>query len=254
MSISVLVIAGRDLKRFWSYKFWLAGQVVMNIADIVIFGLLFNNMINRSLIPDYIKFVTPGILSLALFISSFSIGREVGVELRREVTDYLLSLPVSRLELVLGRFVGGAFRGLIYQFGFLILAMLLVGQPSPGAWLVIAYTSILLSFAMSGLSIALSTVTRDFNLQATIRSVVYYVLFFFSNIFYPTQVISIRFGPLASLVAYSPLSIATTLYRWGFGYLREVDVVSNMVLLGLWTIVLILLSAAIYLRNLTRRG
>jgi ABC-2 type transport system permease protein len=107
---------------------------------------------------------------------------------------------------------------------------------------------------MSGLSIALSTVTRDFNLQATIRSVVYYMLFFFSNIFYPTQVVSMRFGPLAPFVAYSPLSIATTLYRWGFGYLRDVDVVSNMLLLGVWTIILLILSSVIYLRNLTRRG
>ncbi len=251
---SVLVIAARDLKRFWSYRFWLAGQIVMNVADIVIFGLLFNNMINRSLIPDYIKFVTPGILSLALFISSFSIGREVGVELRREVSDYLLSLPVSRVELVLGRFTGGALRGLIYQSGFIVLAMLLVGVPSGYAWLVVAYTSITLSFAMSGLSIALSTVTRDFNLQATIRSVVYYVLFFFSNIFYPPRVIAARFGGFADAVAYSPLSIATSLYRWAFGYTSEVDVAVDSLLLAAWTAVLLLASYFLYLRNLTKKG
>ncbi|MGC9122325.1 MAG: ABC transporter permease, partial [Thermogladius sp.] len=130
----------------------------------------------------------------------------------------------------------------------------LVGVPSWYAWLVVAYTSITLSFAMSGLSIALSTVTRDFNLQATIRSVVYYVLFFFSNIFYPPRVIAARFGGFADAVSYSPLSIATLLYRWAFGYTSEVDVAVDSLLLAAWTAVLLLASYFLYLRNLTKKG
>ena len=96
---AIALTAQRDLARFWGYKYWLAGQVAMNLADIVIFGLIFRGIVNPALIPDYIKFITPGILSLSIFISSFSIGREVGVELRREVTHYLVSLPIKRLAL-----------------------------------------------------------------------------------------------------------------------------------------------------------
>ncbi|MEM4889252.1 MAG: ABC transporter permease, partial [Thermosphaera sp.] len=117
--LNILLIARRDLARFWRYKYWLAGQVAMNLADILIFGLIFNGVVNRQLIPDYVRFVTPGILCLSLFISSFSIGREVGVELRREVTHYLLTLPVRRESLIIGRLLGGALRGLMYQAGFL---------------------------------------------------------------------------------------------------------------------------------------
>ncbi|WP_440059071.1 ABC transporter permease [Thermogladius sp. 4427co] len=246
-----IVIAERDLRRFWRYRFWLAGQIVMNIADIVIFGLVFSSMIT---IPGYVKFITPGILSLAMFISSFSIGREVGVELRREVTDYLVSLPVSRFELVFGRFLGGALRGIIYQSGFIILALIIVGAPTISGWAIIVYTSITLSFAMSALSIALSTVTKDFNLQATIRSVTYYILFFFSNIFYPAQAIAMRLGPLGGIVSYMPLSVATSLYRWGFRYSVDVDIEGNVVLLAAWTLVLVSVSWLLYQRNITRKG
>ncbi|MEM4691568.1 MAG: ABC transporter permease, partial [Desulfurococcaceae archaeon] len=104
---AVLLVAYRDLARFWRYRYWLFGQIVMNIADIAIFGLIFRGIVNRELIPDYLKFITPGVLSLSIFISSFSIGREVGMELRREVTHYFLSLPIRRGGFVTGRLLGG---------------------------------------------------------------------------------------------------------------------------------------------------
>jgi len=105
---SIAIVAYRDIARFWRYKYWLAGHVAMNLADILIFGLIFNGVVNKDLIPDYVRFVTPGILCLSIFISSFSIGREVGVELRREVTQYLLTLPVRRESLIIGRLLRGS--------------------------------------------------------------------------------------------------------------------------------------------------
>ncbi|MEM1713999.1 MAG: ABC transporter permease, partial [Desulfurococcaceae archaeon] len=95
-----VLVAQRDLSRFWRNIYWLAGQVAMNIADLVIFAVIFRGLVNPAFIPDYIRFITPGILCLAIFISAFSIGREVGIELRREVTQYLVSLPVTRGALV----------------------------------------------------------------------------------------------------------------------------------------------------------
>jgi len=248
---AIALTAQRDLARFWRYKYWLAGQVAMNLADIVIFGLIFRGIVNPALIPDYIKFITPGILSLSIFISSFSIGREVGVELRREVTHYLVSLPIKRPALVMGRVVGGVLRGLIYQVGFLIFASLILEPPSLIGWLYTLYTSILLAVTMSSLSISLSTVTRDFNLQATIRSLVYNVLFFVSNIFYPETVVRMRLGPATPIVRYSPLSMATNIYRWSFGYLREADLVFNSIGLLAWTIIILLIAYRLYVRNLT---
>ncbi|ADV64413.1 ABC transporter permease [Desulfurococcus mucosus] len=247
---SAALIAQRDLARFWRYKYWLAGQVAMNLADIFIFGLIFRGMVNPALIPDYIKFITPGILSLSIFISSFSIGREVGVELRREVTLYLVSLPVKRTVLVAGRILGGLLRGLIYQLGFLFFAALLLGIPNPSKWIIILYTTLLLAASMSGLSISLSTVTRDFNLQATIRSLTYNVLFFVSNIFYPESVVKARLGFAAPVVKYSPLSMATSIYRWGFNYTGDVDVLFNAVGLLMWSIIILAVACKLYLRNL----
>ncbi|UNQ73647.1 ABC transporter permease [Infirmifilum sp. NZ] len=251
---SVALIVYRDLSRFWKYRFWLAGQIGMNLADILIYALVFNNMVNTQLIPDYFKFFTTGVIAIAAFASAFSIGREVGIEIRREYTHYLLGLPFSRTSLVAGRILGGMLRGVVYQSSFIVLAALLVGMPSPYGWLLVLFTSLALSASMSGLAIAISSSTKDFNLQATFRALTYYVFFFFSNVFYPKQVLEMRFPkPVAEAVGYTPVSLAADIYRWAFGYNTAVDVAQRVWLLSLWTGAMLLAAALIYLWNLTRK-
>ncbi|MEM0459441.1 MAG: ABC transporter permease [Thermofilaceae archaeon] len=249
---SSLLIAYRDLVRFWKFKHWLASQIVMNLADVVIFALIFNNIVNREYIPDYIKFMSTGVLSVSVFASSFSIGREVGAEMRREVVYYLLTLPASRWALIAGRIMGGTFRGLIYQLAFIALNIALVGVPNLYQAAIIAYTSVVLSASMSALAIAISTSTRDFNLQATFRALTYYTLFFLSNVFYPREVLRLRFpGPLADAIAHTPVSLASDVYRWAFGYYSSINPLAIFEL-TLWAILLLVLAALLYRRNISR--
>lgn len=246
------LLARRDLSRFWRYKYWLAGQVAMGLADIFIFALIFRGIVNPALIPDYLRFVMPGVLSLSIFISSFSIGREVGVELRREVTNYLVSLPVKRSVLVGGGLLGGVLRGLAYHISFLALAIIILGPPSPLKWAYVIFTTLTLTVTMSGLSVSLSTLTRDFNLQATIRSLAYYILFFISNVFYPESVARARLGPVSFLVSYSPLTYATNVYRWCFNYYAEIEVTRNALGLAAWSVLIIALTYKLYIRNIVK--
>lgn len=247
----VILVAQRDLARFWRNIYWLAGQLAMNIADLVIFAVIFKGLVNPAYIPDYIKFITPGILCLSIFISAFSIGREVGIELRREVTHYLVSLPVTRGQLVVGRILGGVLRGFMYQAGFLLLAVLLMGLPSIDKWLLILTASLLLAVTMSSLSITLSTLTRDFNLQAAIRSLVYFVFFFVSNVFYPEKALEVRLGSAAPLAYYSPMSMTVNIYRFSFNYVSSINLFFNLTGLTLWTILAVLFAYKVYIRNLT---
>ena len=247
----LLLVAQRDLARFWRNIYWLAGQLAMNIADLVIFAVIFRGLVNPAYIPDYIRFITPGILCLSIFISAFSIGREVGIELRREVTHYLVSLPVTRGQLVAGRILGGVLRGFMYQAGFIILAVVLMGLPSVDKWLLILTASLLLAVTMSGLSITVSTLTRDFNLQAAIRSLVYFVFFFVSNVFYPEKALAVRLGSAAPFAYYSPMSMTVNIYRYGFNYVSSIDVFFNLTGLMAWSTLAVLFTYKVYIRNLT---
>ncbi len=250
---SVFLVAERDLYRFWQSKQWLAGQIAMNLADVFIFALIFGGIVRKDLVPDYFKYVTPGIASLATFVAAFSIGREVGMEVRRDIVDYLLVLPMSRLALVIGRLLGGMLRGLLYQLTFLVLASIILSSPKLEQLPILFMTSILLTSSMSSLAIAVSSISRDFNIQATFRAITYYLLFFFSNVYYPRQVLMLRFPqPIPQIVSVSPISLAADIYRWCFNYYTYIDY-TDLAMLALWSSALIVLGLATYLRNLTKR-
>jgi len=146
--------------------------------------------------------------------------------------------------------LGGLARGFIYQTGFLILALILLNPPSLMGWILIISTSIMLALIMSSLSISLTTITRDFNLQATIRSLVYNVLFFVSNIFYPKRVVEARLGSASFIVDYSPLTMATNIYRWSFKYDLSINPMISFLGLAIWVIVILPLAYKLYIRNL----
>ncbi len=249
------IVMKRDLDRFWKYKWWLAGLVTMNLTDLFIFALIFNNIINRAYISNYLLFLAPGITAIATFASAFSIGREVGVEVRRGYTQYLLSLPLTRIQLSMGRILGGAVRGLIYQIPFILLLIILYGKlPVLAEAGVMVITSIMLTISMSSLSIVISTAVRSFDLQATMRSFTYFLLFFFSNVFYPDALIS-RYFPhvLYIMISNNPVSIATSIYRGIFtpGTVTE-DPLILLLKLAAWCIIFLMLGSVFYLRNLTQ--
>jgi len=208
-------IIERDFKRFFRYKWWLAGMISMNLADLFIMALVYTKMIKF----DYFKFFAPGITVTALFAAAFMIGREVNWEVRRDYYYYLLSLPVEHWELALGRVLSGALRGMVYMFPLLLIDFAFLGVPPPLEVLIIFLMLFLLSLGISGLSIMIAVSTNSFEKFAVMRGVTYYVLFFCSTVFYPLDLIKsiseqgIIPPFLAVLAEVNPLSNAADLIR-----------------------------------------
>jgi ABC-2 type transport system permease protein len=186
-----------DFRNFFRYKWWIAGMISMNLADLIIMAVVYTNMVSQEVSQKYLNyflFFSPGITITALFAAAFMIGREINRELRREISHYLLSLPFSRWELAFGRVLSGGLRGMVYMAPLLITTIFITwvftgNIPSVLGILIILTTLFLVSVGTSGLSITMSLSTRSFEKFVTARGVVYYILFFCSSVFYPLDFI-----------------------------------------------------------------
>src|SRR4030066_1522899 len=136
-----------DFRNFLRYKWWLVGLVSMNLADLFIMAIIYNNMIDMTKvdIKSYFNFFAPGLTVTGLFASAFMIGREINMERRREVHHYMLSLPMTRLELALGRVLSGGLRGMVYMSPLLLTCFIFVGFPTAPQLLVILGLLLLLA-------------------------------------------------------------------------------------------------------------
>jgi len=188
---AVLHVIEHDFRNFLRYKWWLAGLISMNLADLLIMAVVYNQMVNPQIIKlkSYLDFFAPGVTVLGLFASAFMIGREINMEVRRQIHHYLLSLPITRFELALGRLLAGGLRGMMYMSPLLLTTFLFVGFPSLPQLLAILAALFLLATGISGLSIVTAVSTTSFEKFVTARGLVYYVLFFCSSIFYPLSLI-----------------------------------------------------------------
>jgi ABC-2 type transport system permease protein len=219
---AILHVIEHDFRNFFRYKWWLIGLISMNLADLFIMALVYNQMVNPDLIEnirDYFRFFAPGVTIIGLFASAYMIGREINMEVRRQIHHYMLSLPITRLELAVGRLLAGGLRGMVYMSPLLLTTFLFLGFPSLPQFLVILGALFLLATGISGLSIATAVSTTSLEKFVTARGLVYYVLFFCSSIFYPLSLIQdlgregVMPQPIVMLAEFNPLSSGADLIR-----------------------------------------
>lgn len=219
----IIRMVEHDFRNFFRYKWWLVGLISMNLADLFIMAIVYNVILNQSLsteIGGYFNFFAPGLAVTGLFASAFMIGREINMERRREVHHYMLSLPMTRLELAIGRVLSGGLRGMLYMSPLLATCFVLLPHlPTIPQFLLILAVLFLLAIGISGLSIAIAVSTSSLEKFITARGLVYYTLFFCSSVFYPLSLIE-GLGDagkfpmvLVTLARINPLTIASDMIR-----------------------------------------
>jgi ABC-2 type transport system permease protein len=222
MMHGVLAVIEHDLRVFFKYKFTLAGLISMNLADLLIMAVVYTRMVSFN----YFQFLAPGVVATGLFAAAFVIGREVNMETRRGYNEYLLSLPLRRSELVLGRITGGGIRGMLYATPLLFLAMFILKFPTIDQFGLMLFAMYLLSMGVSGLAISLAVALRSFERFTTARSLLYLLLIFCSTVFYPLAVLrTILPSSLILFAQLNPLSAVSDLIR---GYLIGVPPVTPL--------------------------
>lgn len=219
---AILYLLEHDFRNFFRYKWWLVGLISMNLADLFIMAIVYNYMISGAVaseIKSYFNFFAPGLAVTGLFASAFMIGREINMERRREVHHYMLSLPMTRLELAIGRVLSGGLRGMLYMSPLLLTCFIFLGFPNVWQFFLILAVLFLLAVGISGLSIAIAVSTSSLEKFITARGLVYYTLFFCSSVFYPLSLIQ-QLGqdgkfpmPLVILAEINPLSNASDMIR-----------------------------------------
>ncbi len=219
---AIMHIIEHDFRNFFRYKWWLFGLISMNLADLFIMAIVYNKMVNPDLITQirsYFSFFAPGVTVIGLFASAYMIGREVNMEVRRQIHHYMLSLPITRLELAVGRLLSGGLRGMVYMSPLLLTTFIFLRFPSLSQFFVILGALFLLAIGISGLSIATAASTTSLEKFVTARGLVYYLLFFCSSIFYPMSLIlelgreGVMPQPIVVLAEFNPLSSGADLIR-----------------------------------------
>jgi ABC-2 type transport system permease protein len=189
-------------------------RAIWFVSQIALFGIIASNMVN---VPNYFQYYVGGLSVMTLYSTAIFIGFDIYEEAEHGVFEYLLSLPISRKQLVVGRSIGGGLRAFIYVAPLTGISLFVIGSINPINFIIALFALFLFSFGISGMSIAIAVSIKSSDRFDILMGVLDAFIVRLSTTMYPLVIIQ-RTNPLYGWTAnLNPLSYASDLFRWGTG-------------------------------------
>lgn len=189
-------------------------RAIWFVSQIALFGLIASRMIA---IPDYFRYYVSGLSVMTLYSAAIFIGFDIYEEAEHGVFEYLLSLPVSRRQLVLGRSIGGGLRSFIYVGPLIAISLYVIGAINPLSFLVSLLALFLFSFGVSGMSITLAVTIKSSDRFDIFMGVLDALIVRLSTAMYPLAIVQAANPVYGGLASFNPITYAADLFRWGTG-------------------------------------
>ncbi len=201
----------RQLKRYFRSRSRLLGSLGQPVLFLLALGYGFGPVFQKAGQGNYLEFLAPGIIGMSIIFTSIFSGLEIIWDRQFGFLKETLVAPVSRLQIMVGRTLGGAtvatFQGIIV-FGISIVAGF-----SPVNWFLVPF-AVLVMFLVATLFTALGTaIASKMDDMQGFQFVVNFMvmpLFFLSGALFPLQ----GLPPEITLIArFDPLSYGIDAFR-----------------------------------------
>jgi ABC-2 type transport system permease protein len=201
---AVFILWLRQLKRYFRSRARMIGSLGQPILFLLALGFGLGPTFARAGRGDYVQFLAPGIMTMAILFTAVFSGIEIIWDRQFGFLKETLVAPVSRLQIVLGRTLGGATVALIQGsivFIFCLAAGFRPAQPLllPLALLFMA----LIAIMCTAIGTAVGSVLQDMQGFQLIINFLILPLFFFSSALFPVPDLP---GAMRFAVRLNPLS------------------------------------------------
>src|SRR5207244_10172783 len=157
----VLQMARMDISTLFRTPWIIISRSLAFIVQLFVFAYLISGFVVKF--PNYFEYYAVGSVVGTIASISFIIGYDIFEEAEEGLLDYLLTLPVSRRQFIIGRALGGAIRALIYVTPMFAVVAIIEGFAQPASLAAAMAYLFLLAFGVTGLSITVAVSVRSAN-------------------------------------------------------------------------------------------
>ncbi len=183
---TIYILWLRQLKRYFRSKSRIVGSLGQPLLLLVALGFGMGPIFQKAGQGDYIQFLTPGIISMGIIFTALFSGIEIIWDRQFGFLKETLVAPTSRLEIMIGRTLGGAtvasFQGVL----ILLLSFAIGFRPENIVILPLALLFIFLTALLfTALGTAIASVLEDMQGFQLIMNFLVMPLFFLSGALFP---------------------------------------------------------------------
>ena len=194
----------REMKRYLRSYSRLVGSLAQPLLFLLAFGYGFGAVFAAAGRGNYIAFLAPGIIGMSIIFTSIFNGVQIIWDRQFGFLKETLVAPVSRVNVMFGRALGGASVATIQGIVVLLMTMIAGFRPSSflGALLSVC-VMLLVGLLFSSLGLLIGSRMRDMQGFQLVMNLLVQPLFFLSGALFPLQgvpallLLVARFDPLS---------------------------------------------------------
>lgn len=240
----IFILWLRQLKRYFRSRARLIGSLGQPLLFLIALGFGFGPIYQRAGGGSYIQFLTPGIIAMSVLFTAMFSGIEIIWDRQFGFLKETLVAPVSRLEIMIGRTLGGATVALIQGTVVLLISFLVGFRLSGFLCLPLVFLFMLLiALLFTALGTAIASVMEDMHGFQLIMNFLVMPLFFLSGALFPLKNLPKALNIVASL---DPLSYGVDGLRGALGNGYHFSFFQDFLLLAVATSLLLALGSYLF--------
>lgn len=201
---AIYILWLRQLKRYFRSRSRIIGALGQPLLFLVALGFGLGPVFQQAGHGDYMQFLVPGVVAMGVLFTSMFSGIEIIWDRQFGFLKETLVAPISRMEIMIGRTLGGATVAVIQGLLVFIIAFFIGFRPTNMLLFPLALVyMVLIALIFTALGTAIASKLEDFQGFQLIMNFLIMPLFFLSGALFPLQ----GLPPALSIVArLDPLS------------------------------------------------
>jgi len=241
---TIYILWLRQLKRYFRSKSRIIGSLGQPLLFLVALGFGFGPVFAKAGGGNYIEFLAPGIISMGIIFTALFSGIEIIWDRQFGFLKETLVAPTSRLEIMIGRTLGGATVASLQGIIILVLSLFVGFRLDNLAVLPLALFFIfLIALLFTALGTAIASVLQDMQGFQLIMNFLVMPLFFLSGALFPLE----GLPPLLETITKAdPLSYGVDGLRGVLANNSHFGLGLDFLVLSLITIIILLIGSYLF--------
>jgi ABC-2 type transport system permease protein len=241
---TIYILWLRQLKRYFRSKTRIIGSLGQPLLFLVALGFGLGPVFQKAGEGNYIQFLTPGIISMGIIFTALFSGIEIIWDRQFGFLKETLVAPTSRLEIMIGRTLGGAtvasFQGILILF----LSFLVGFRPENIMIIPLAFIFIFLTALLfTALGTAIASVLEDMQGFQLIMNFLVMPFFFLSGALFPLNNLPKALNVIATI---NPLSYGVDGLRHTLTNVSYFGLFPDFIVLSIITAVILVVGSFLF--------
>lgn len=241
---TIFILWLRQLKRSLRSKARIIGALSQPVLFLLALGYGFGPVFQKAGEGNYLQFLTPGIIAMTVLFSSIVSGMDIIWDKEFGFLKETLVAPVSRINIMLGRTLGGATISIAQGFIVLAIAFLFGFRPtSLGSLLIAPIFILLIAILFTALGTAIASVLEDMQGFQMIMNFLVMPIFFLSGAIFSFEDLP---KGLAVMARIDPLSYGVDGLRGALTGVYQFGFLHDFTILGALTLILVFIGSYMF--------